>query len=273
MEARITNFVLATINQSRRRWTPQVLRNKIAARFNLTRRQAGTIIGGLVAAGELTYTYHLGHSFLEISFNRPVRVSNRVVLKPPTRSYTAQPEDVVIDIQPGAAFGVGAHPTTQLAIQGVEYALQATDDCRTGPNTSVLDIGTGSGVLAITALKMGIASGMGTDIDPCARVEALENIRLNGLADRVTISDRSIEEMTGRFTLIVANLRYPTLVQLLADLAQMMGANGVAVLSGFKTDETQHLLACCFENRLESIWQAEDRQWAAMIIKIKEPAE
>ncbi len=267
METRIASYVLAMISQSRRRWTPQALRKTMAVTFNITRRQAGTIISDLVAAGELTYTYHLGHSFLEISFNRPVRVSNRVVLKPPALTYTARPKDVVIDIQPGAAFGVGTHPTTQLAIKGVEYALQAGGGCLTGPGTSVLDIGTGSGVLAITALKMGIDRGMGTDIDPCARAEAFENIRLNGLADRITISDRSIEAIRGRFSLIVANLRYPTLVQLLTGLGQLMDDHGVAVLSGFTTDETPRLLACCVENHLESIWRNDDRQWQAMVIK------
>jgi len=273
METRITKFVLATIRQSRRRWTPQALSTNMTVAFDMTRRQAGTIIRGLVAAGELAYTYHLGHSFLEISFNRPVRVSNRVVLKPPSLAYAAQPEDVVINIKPGAAFGIGTHPTTQLAIKGIEHAVQLTDGCRVGTGTSILDIGTGSGVLAITALKMGIESGMATDIDPCARVEAVANIRLNGLADRIAIFDRSIEEIAGRFSLVVANLRYPTLVQLLAALGQLMDDTGAAVLSGFTTDELPRLLACCRENRFEPRWQAEDRQWAAVVIKQNEPAD
>jgi len=271
METQIKKFVLETVGQSLRRWTSHALRKKLVSTFGMPPRQAGTIIRDLVAAGELAYTYHLGHSFLEISFNRPVCIAHGVVLKPPSITYAPKPEETVIVIQPGAAFGAGTHPSTQLAIRGIEYAMQAKNGCRSGAGTSVLDIGTGSGVLAITAVKMGIQRGLGTDIDPCARVEALENIRLNRLSGRITVCDQAIAKLTGRYSLILANLRYPTLIHLLGLVENMLEEKGVVVVSGFTLDERPHLRACCRANQLASLWQAADRRWAAMVLK-KEPA-
>ena len=271
METQIKKFALETVSQSPRRWTSQALRKKLAATFAMPPRQAGAIIGDLVAAGDLAYTYHLGHSFLELSFNRPVCVAHGVVLKPPSITYAPKPEEVVIDIQPGAAFGVGTHPSTQLAIRGIEHAMQAKNGCRSGAGTSVLDIGTGSGVLAITAVKMGIEQGLATDIDPCARVEALENIRLNRLTGCITVRDQAIATLAGGYSLILANLRYPTLMHLLGLVENMLEEKGVVVVSGFTLDERPHLQACCRANRLASIWQAADRRWAAMVLK-KAPA-
>ena len=271
MEARVKTFVLETIGQSRERWTTQALRKKIAVTFGLTARQAGKVIESLVNSGELTYTYLMGHSFLEISFNRPMRISNRVVLKPPALTYDAKPGEVVIDLKAGAAFGMGAHPTTQLAIKGIEYALESTNCCQHDTDTCALDIGTGSGVLALAALKMGIQKVKGTDIDACARFEARENFRINGMLDRVTISDQPIEDLGGTYNLICANLRFPTLNKLIAHLEGLMKPNGLAVLAGFTTDESPRLSARSHRFEFEPIWQTEDRQWAALAIK-KAPA-
>ena len=271
MNTRIKAFAIQTIGQSRDRWTPQALHKKIAHTFGLTTRQSAKIIDALVTSGELTYTYHMGHSFLEISFNRPVHVSNRVVLKPPNFNYNARRGEVVIDLKAGAAFGMGAHPTTQLAIKGIEFALASTDCCRLDIDTRVLDIGTGSGVLALAALKLGVRTGVGTDIDACARFEARDNFQLNGLLDRITIGDQSFEEVRGTFHLICANLRYPTLNQLIENIGRLIKANGVAVLTGFTAEEKPRLSAQSNRFNFEAIWEAEDRQWAALAIK-KAPA-
>lgn len=267
MEPYFKNFVIETIATSISRWTPQALSREIVRTFGLTASQARKIIHAMVTCGELTYTYHMGHSFLEISFDRPVRISERVVLKPPAVTYRARPDDVVVDINAGAAFGTGTHPSTQLAIKGIEQVLQKAVCYRQNSNTRVLDVGTGSGVLVITAVKMGVHSGMGLDIDPCARVEAHDNVRLNGLYKQITITNRLVEDLTGPFTLITANLRYPTLVALMSDFERLMGPNATTVLSGFKANELAFLLAVSCRHHLEPIWQAEDRQWAAMVIK------
>ena len=111
-----------------------------------------------------------------------------IVLIATTPAAGVDPGDIVVNIKAGAAFGTGCHPTTRLALTGLEKVCKnnlipiGTENCR------VLDIGTGSGVLSIAALKMGLDQGIGLDIDPCARAEAAENAVLNGLSKRLEIS-------------------------------------------------------------------------------------
>ena len=153
--------------------------------FGINKKQTKSVIRELVAGGELAYTYEYGCTFLERSFAKPVRISKHIVLQPPGHHHPANPKDVVVKIKPGASFGAGNHPTTRLAIQGIEFVLLGDQALDKTNNTSVLDIGTGSGVLLITAILCGMQTGLGIDIDACARVEAAENVRINGLDDRV----------------------------------------------------------------------------------------
>ena len=141
------------------------------------------MVRDLVSDGELVYTYEFGSTFLEPSFNKPSRVSTHVVLKPPGYHYQPESEDIVIQIKPGAAFGDGRHPTSRLAVRGIEYVLKGLKVDTTSGQSSGLDIGTGSGILVLTAVRMGIQRGLGIDIDPAARSEAKENVALNQLED------------------------------------------------------------------------------------------
>ena len=106
------------------RVTPPALEKALVETHGLTRNQVKAVIRDLVSDGELVYTYELGSTFLEPSFNKPVRVSTHVVLKPPGHHFQPEPGDFVIRIKPGAAFGDGRHPTTRLAIRGIEYVLK-----------------------------------------------------------------------------------------------------------------------------------------------------
>ena len=172
----IRRKVLSYVDASKKKLTPGTLEKALAERFSMDRKDVKTVIRSLVADQELIYTYQFGCSFLERSFNKPTRISRRVVLKPHGMTYRPDVEDVVIQIQQGAAFGSGDHPTTRLAIQGIETALFETACLKKGNHSRTLDIGTGSGILAIAAVLLGIKTGTGIDIDPCARAEAGKNI-------------------------------------------------------------------------------------------------
>ena len=104
-------------------------------------------------------------------FYKPLRVGQRVILKPSWEEFTAQPEDIVVELDPGMAFGTGLHPTTRLCIAALETIVQ--------PGDSILDIGTGSGVLAIVAQKLGATRILATDIDPIAVEVTAENAERN----------------------------------------------------------------------------------------------
>jgi ribosomal protein L11 methyltransferase len=220
----------------------------------------------LVAAGALTYTAEHGRTFLEPSFDRPVRVSERIVLSPPDREVPQGPGDIVVRLRPGAAFGVGRHPTTRLALRGIEFALrrEAAAPWRTG--SRVLDIGTGSGVLAIAAVKLGIENGVGLDIDPCAVAEASHNVRLNGLAGRIEISDRGLEGLDGLFSLVVANLRLPTLARLAAPIAALAMPGAALVVSGVQQEEQAAVVAAYGRQRFECVWSVAEDRWVGLVL-------
>ncbi len=171
-----------------------------------------------------------------------------------------------IDISKGASFGFGDHPTTRLAIQGIEAALSENHGILKADNSRALDIGTGSGVLAIAAVLLGIKRAVGIDIDPCARDEAQKNIKLNGLEHRIKILDTSVEDIKETYSLITANLRYPTLKRLCSHIAKITQKKGAVVVSGIKSDEVEDLLDNFTQNGFQCTWKAFEKDWAGMVL-------
>ena len=135
------------------------------------------------------------------------------------------------------------------------------------PNTSVLDIGTGSGVLLITAILCGMKSGLGVDIDVCARVEAAENVRINALEDRVAISGQSLAGIRQRFSLILANLRYPSLKKMLVQINERADTNCFLILSGIRDYELDDLLKAYEKIQFEKIWTENEMGWSGIVLR------
>lgn len=258
---------LRVVAESMVRVTPPALEKMLIEDHGLTKKQVKAVIRDLVSDGELVYTYEFGSAFLELSFNKPVRVSTHVVLKPPGRHYQPDSADVVIQIKPGAAFGDGRHPTSRLAIRGIEYALKDFKSGRPENQTSVLDIGTGSGVLVLAAVRLGIHQGLGIDIDPLARSEAKENVLLNRLGDRIEISDQNLETIDGCFDLVTANLRYPTLQQIGSCLRNIILPGGLIVCSGIRSHELPDLIKAHNRRSFEFLWKDESHDWAGAVFK------
>ncbi len=266
----IRENILSIIRESGERLTPGRLEKIISKRFSLKRKQIRSIIRELVTQGELIYTYQYGCTFLEPSFEKAVRISKNVVLKPHGISYQARPEDVVIEMKHGASFGTGQHPTTRLAIRGIEYALRECHHFSNEKETRLLDIGTGTGVLALVALQLGIHKGIGMDIDSCAKAEARENVALNGLDARMIIRDETAEDIRESFSLIIANLRYPTLRKLSSHLDAITEANGLIILSGIKTNEIPDLLSVYTEvHGFRCIWKETEKDWGGVVLTKK----
>ena len=262
----IRRKVLAIVEESSRRLTPGELKKRLLGKNFVDQKAIKTAIGDLILSRELKYTYQFGCSFLEKSYEKPTRVSKRVVLKPPGMVYEPTSCDIVIDILKGASFGFGDHPTTRLAIQGIEAALFNKHGDINVDDGRALDIGTGSGVLAIAAVLIGIKRAVGIDIDPCARAEAEKNIKLNGLEHRISILDTRVEDIKETYSLITANLRYPTLKRLCPHIAGITQKKGAVVVSGIKIDEVEDLVDNFTQNGFQCTWKAVEKGWAGLVL-------
>lgn len=110
---------------------------------------------------------------------KPVRITERLTIKPSWEEYTAGPGEIILDLDPGMAFGTGTHATTSLCLKALERRLQTGDE--------VIDVGTGSGILAIAAAKLGASAILALDLDPVAVTVAEENVRHGGLGDQIQV--------------------------------------------------------------------------------------
>lgn len=150
-------------------------------------------------------------------------------------AYEPQAGDVVLDLDPGRAFGTGAHASTQLCLLELE-ALVAERAGR--PVARFLDVGTGSGILSIAAAKLWpAATGVATDVDPIAVSAARENLDENQIGARLAVSDTALDEVPGAFDLVLANIQADILLALRDDLVARVAPGGALVLSGILTDQ------------------------------------
>ncbi|RJP85563.1 MAG: hypothetical protein C4518_15805 [Desulfobacteraceae bacterium] len=258
--------ILDLVAASQTKLSQQVVENIIHRRSGIHRKLIRPAIRSLVAESELTYTYAYGSSFLEPSFHRPVRISPSIVVKPYNMDFNATAPDIVIDIFPGISFGSGAHPTTRLSVQGIEYALKEEQFIRNFKGSTVWDIGTGSGILAIAALKLGIETGIGVDTDACARSEAIKNVEINGYKDRIAIVDES-ETLDSKFSLITANLRLPDIMTLYPLITQGSDRNGIVIISGIRPHETDSVFDRYSQQHFTCLLKKEEKEWACLVFK------
>ena len=160
---------------------------------------------------------------------KPLKIGRNIIIKPTWERYTPTSRDIVIDIDPGMAFGTGHHPSTRLCIIAIEdIALKN----RTFEKWNVLDIGTGTGILAICAAKMGAGSVAAVDLDPKAVEIAGINVSINGVEGNVDIINRDASMCEGNFELIIGNLTAATLMKLQPSIISMMKPDGYLVASG-----------------------------------------
>ncbi len=268
----IRTVAVEYVAESLQKVSPVALKKYLSTRFEMATRKAQRTVSRLVAEGDLSYIYDYGSSFLEVPQHCPIRIGDRLVLVPPAWSEAPDGDRIILRVQPGAAFGCGRHPTTRLALRGLESALLKLAGRRT-PCGSALDIGTGSGILAMAALKLGIEHAVGVDRDACARSEAAGNALLNDLVSRFEVKDTL---MTGRknslpYTLILANLRTPTLLNLKETVAGLLAPDGALVFSGVKKSEMTGLLAAYCEMGLHRCWLEEEKGWVGAVLRRSPP--
>ena len=176
---------------------------------------------------------------------KPSRIGSRLVIKPTWEEYTPSTGDIVIELDPGMAFGTGTHGTTQLCLEALEriFFRELPYDVAPLPeHRDIFDVGTGSGVLAIAAAKMGARMVYGIDIDPVAVEVANENLILNHVENTGRISTEPLEGVKGTFDIVVANILAEELVRLRTELLARLGIGGILILSGILTEKEELVL-------------------------------
>jgi ribosomal protein L11 methyltransferase len=167
-------------------------------------------------------------------FFGPVQVTSRFIVKPPWSSIQLKKGQISIDITPGMAFGTGTHATTKLCIRALEKRLKKT-------GLSVLDVGTGSGILSIAAARLGAGEVMGVDTDRVSVKIAKENVSRNGVTGMVKIRKGSIGDIQKRFDVVVANIDLRRLRRMRRPLLGHLKSRGFLILSGILEGEGDSL--------------------------------
>ena len=259
--------ILALVEASPTRLLARDLEQRVMAELGLARRVARRLIHEMVAQRHLAYRIDLGHTFIGRAHDTSRRIGGRILIVPQGQRWCCGPAEVVVTMQRGVAFGYGSHATTLLCLEGLAGLFPAPHTAPPMPHSRLCDLGTGSGILALAGLKLGIDSALAIDTDPCARHEARANARLNQVADRITIRTDGLERGDGRFDLILANLRWPTLSQLGRVFADHLKDGGAMVVSGLRPDEADTLIASYKTLDLDCAWQAERHCWRGLVFR------
>lgn len=190
----------------------------------------------------------------------PEKVSERFVVKPTWREYTPEGDELIIELDPGRAFGTGSHPTTSLCLKLMEENIK--------PGDSVIDVGTGSGILMIAAEKLGASEIYGTDIDPLAVASAKENLALNRVEKaKVYLGDLISVVEDKKFDIVVANILADVLMLLLQDISKVVKKGGKIIFSGIIDDKCEILKREVESYGFEVEEIRADKEWRAFLIK------
>jgi ribosomal protein L11 methyltransferase len=193
----------------------------------------------------------------------PFKLTERITIRPPWEAYERRdPSEIVLELEPGRAFGTGLHATTAL----VARALEAL-----GPrvaNSEVLDVGTGSGILALVAVALGASHARAIDVDPEAVLVTIENARRNGYDRRIAASATPLADVEGTFDVVVANIEARVLVDLSSALDARVRPGGALVLSGILVGQEADVMRAFGAYRTNGV--PRENEWIALVLE-KDP--
>ncbi len=184
-------------------------------------------------------------------------VTDKIVIVPDWLEYSPKPQEVVIRLEPGCAFGTGTHQTTQLCMKAIEKYMP--------DNAKVADIGTGSGILAICAKKFGASYVYGCDNDETVIDVAKENALKNGTA--CTFELNTADKISEKFDFVLANILHNVLAEIMGDLKDIMNIGAIMVLSGILDEKKPVVLEAINKHNLKLIEEAHQNQWVALIVR------
>lgn len=187
---------------------------------------------------------------------QPIKVTDRIVIAPTWHPYTAQGDEIVLTIDPKMSFGTGYHETTRLMLRLLEKHVR--------PGIRLVDVGTGTGVLAIAAMRLGASSAVGVDIDEWSFENAIENVKLNGLSASIVIALGGVEVIPDeQFDLIAANIQRNVIEGMIGQLLLRLKTGGVLLLSGLLLIDRDPLVSFLSRSGLTIAEEITENEWIA----------
>lgn len=201
---------------------------------------------------------------------KPLRVSEKLTIKPTWEDYTPGPGEQIIELDPGMAFGTGTHPTTSLCLRTLESIIQDGDE--------VIDVGTGSGILAIGACRLGASKVLALDLDPVAVSSATENTRLNRLENQIQVVESDLlSVLKGEGSaevkvklpvrVVVANILAEIILLFIEDVYQALASGGYYIASGIYKNKEQAVQEALIAAGFELERTARDEDWVAFVAR------
>jgi len=189
------------------------------------------------------------------------RIGRRLVIKPTWEDFSAAPSDAVVTLDPGMAFGTGTHDTTRLCLEALAQLFDKH------PLQRVLDVGTGSGILAIAAAALGAQQVVACDIEPQSCLVATENARLNGVDNRIQITGRALNELEDGFELVLANILAEENIRLAPQLVSRLAPGGSLILSGILVEKEQLVVDAFRAFALSGPQIVRTAEWSCLIYR------
>jgi ribosomal protein L11 methyltransferase len=197
---------------------------------------------------------------------KPIRVSNNIIVKPTWERYTPSSRDIVIEIDPGMAFGTGQHASTRMCIEAIEDVMMKD---RSIKEWKVLDVGCGTGILGITAAKMGAQDVICVDIDKKAVEIAGENAAINNVEGSLHISNKNVATINNPRNLIIANLTAKLLLNLRPHLIQLLLPEGYMIISGIIELDAKNIEEQFSADPLTLHRMITEKEWVCYVLKKK----
>lgn len=193
-------------------------------------------------------------------YYKPFKIGKRVVIKPTWEDYKPEENEIVVELDPGMAFGTGSHETTKMCIEFLEDNVK--------PNNVVFDVGCGTGILSIVSSKLGAKKVYAVDLDDVAIKVATLNVKLNDLNNVEVLKSDLLHELTGKADLIVANIIADIIIKATYDIYEKLDENGIFISSGIIKDRKDDVLDA-ISKYFDIIDIKEDGEWIAILSKKK----
>jgi ribosomal protein L11 methyltransferase len=197
------------------------------------------------------------------AFFRPEKITDKIVVKPTWREYARNPDEIILEIDPGMAFGTGTHPTTCMCVAMIEKYLNMGD--------SFLDVGTGSGILMVAAAKLGAGKVWGTDNDVVAVDVACKNLMQNKIPKATfnVMTGNFMENVSARFDIVAANLTSKSILILLDDIKNVLFKNGILICSGIIEADQNHVIGKMKNLGFEVIEILTEENWVSIAARLR----